>query len=247
MSKSTQFIDGIFNYCDRWCERCAMTKHCRVFVTEEAVQAASKDELEKKEFWEKLDEQLGYTVHQTNKWIEEMLPSEPPSEEEMEEYQREEEWANLLIESADLMQAATAYRVAADAWLEGHEDLHKAASRRMQNKDVPHDSDERAVDAVSIAAWYQYQISAKLHRALRGKREDEWGDDRIQNDWNGSARVALLGLERSMTAWSILRDLIPDECDAIVRLLARCGLIRRMLLQEFPDVRQFVRPGFDDR
>ena len=82
---------------------------------------------------------------------------------------------------------------------------------------------------------------------MNGKREDEWDDNRVQNDWNGSARVALLGLERSMTAWSILRDHFPDERRGIVRLITRCGLIRRMLFEEFPDVREFLRPGFDDR
>ncbi len=26
------FIVGIFNYCDRWCERCPLTSRCRVFA-----------------------------------------------------------------------------------------------------------------------------------------------------------------------------------------------------------------------
>ena len=26
------FIVGIFNYCDRWCERCRFTSHCRLFA-----------------------------------------------------------------------------------------------------------------------------------------------------------------------------------------------------------------------
>ena len=27
------FIVGIFNYCDRWCERCPFTSRCRLFAT----------------------------------------------------------------------------------------------------------------------------------------------------------------------------------------------------------------------
>src|SRR5688572_14788934 len=27
------FIVGIFNYCDRWCERCTLTNRCRVFAS----------------------------------------------------------------------------------------------------------------------------------------------------------------------------------------------------------------------
>jgi hypothetical protein len=30
-----RFISGIYNYCDRWCERCRFTAHCRVFATEQ--------------------------------------------------------------------------------------------------------------------------------------------------------------------------------------------------------------------
>ena len=26
------FIVGIFNHCDRWCERCALTSHCGLFA-----------------------------------------------------------------------------------------------------------------------------------------------------------------------------------------------------------------------
>jgi hypothetical protein len=26
------FIVGVYNYCDRWCERCALTSHCRLFA-----------------------------------------------------------------------------------------------------------------------------------------------------------------------------------------------------------------------
>src|SRR5687768_5807012 len=32
---SEHFIPGIYNYCDRWCERCPLTARCRVFAVEE--------------------------------------------------------------------------------------------------------------------------------------------------------------------------------------------------------------------
>ena len=247
MSSSHPFIDGIFNYCDRWCERCEMTRYCRVCATEKAVEAASKTELMNKEFWRKLDEQLGLTVRETNEGLEEMLAVEPPTDEEMAEYERERDWAELVIQSADLMQAADTYCEAAHAWIGTHQALHEAGLPPLDERELPSGMDEEAVDAVSVVGWYHVQIYVKLHRALDGKRENGWDDNRVQNDWNGSARVALLGLERSMTAWSILRDRFPNERREIVRLIARCGLIRRILLEEFPDVRAFLRPGFDDR
>ena len=29
-----QFISGVYNYCDRWCERCPLTSRCFVYATE---------------------------------------------------------------------------------------------------------------------------------------------------------------------------------------------------------------------
>ena len=30
-----RFIPGIFNYCDRWCERCPQTARCRLFAMDQ--------------------------------------------------------------------------------------------------------------------------------------------------------------------------------------------------------------------
>jgi len=34
MANNPDFIPGIYNYCDRWCERCAYTSKCFLFATE---------------------------------------------------------------------------------------------------------------------------------------------------------------------------------------------------------------------
>ena len=37
------FISGIHNYCDRWCERCEFTARCRVFAAEQEMSEEEKD------------------------------------------------------------------------------------------------------------------------------------------------------------------------------------------------------------
>jgi len=32
LAKNDQFISGIYNYCDRWCERCSFTSRCMNFA-----------------------------------------------------------------------------------------------------------------------------------------------------------------------------------------------------------------------
>ena len=34
------FIVGIFNYCDRWCERCALTSYCGLFADHAEMEAS---------------------------------------------------------------------------------------------------------------------------------------------------------------------------------------------------------------
>jgi len=35
LAREKEFIPGIYNYCDRWCERCPQTSHCLNFAMSE--------------------------------------------------------------------------------------------------------------------------------------------------------------------------------------------------------------------
>ena len=50
-----EFIPGIYNYCDRWCERCPMTARCMNYsMAEERFPDAESQDLENEEFWQTL-------------------------------------------------------------------------------------------------------------------------------------------------------------------------------------------------
>src|SRR5207247_8618365 len=36
LAENPDLISGIYNYCDRWCERCPFTSRCMVYATERA-------------------------------------------------------------------------------------------------------------------------------------------------------------------------------------------------------------------
>lgn len=66
----------------------------------------------------------------------------------------------------------------------------------------------------------------------------------MQNDWNGSAKVALISLERTEVAWRIIGDATGDgEASALADVVAT---FRRIVLDEFPKAMSFIRPGFDE-
>jgi hypothetical protein len=105
-------------------------------------------------------------------------------------------------------------------------------------------------EAFEVVSWDVYLIRVKLRRALDGRdrcrREEEEGDDHpVQNDWNGSAKVALISIERSEAAWQVIADATRD--DNATRIAQMAAELRSGALAEFPHAMSFVRPGFDER
>ncbi len=66
------------------------------------------------------------------------------------------------------------------------------------------------------------------------------------DDANGSAKVALIGIARSLTAWTVLYQHLPEHQDDILALLALLEHTRQAALQQFPGAPGFVRVGFDN-
>ena len=65
-------------------------------------------------------------------------------------------------------------------------------------------------------------------------------------DSEGSAKIALIAMDRSIAAWSGLRTALgPDDADGILDLLAKLSAIRRETEKLFARARAFKRPGFD--
>lgn len=39
MAEDPRFIPGIYNYCDRWCERCPFTMRCMLYAMDQTEQS----------------------------------------------------------------------------------------------------------------------------------------------------------------------------------------------------------------
>ena len=80
---------------------------------------------------------------------------------------------------------------------------------------------------------------------LRRDPADNCWDDPVQNDSNGSAKIALVAIDRSIAAWGVLYAQLPDLEDSILDILSHLERLRKALERAKPQARQFVRPGFD--
>src|SRR5688572_8678500 len=73
LADNPNFIEGIYNYCDRWCERCPMTHRCLVYAStpqEESVENGSSEE-KQHAMMRQVEDSFQLTIDLLNKFAEE--------------------------------------------------------------------------------------------------------------------------------------------------------------------------------
>ncbi len=70
-------------------------------------------------------------------------------------------------------------------------------------------------------------------------------EEEFPKDSDGSAKVALIGIDRSIAAWRLMQLSLSDRAESIVPLILQLETLRNDLEVSFPEARDFIRPGFD--
>jgi len=105
-------------------------------------------------------------------------------------------------------------------------------------------------DNVEIVFWYHMFIMVKIKRAVGGKRELKIGMDEFENeissyDMNGTAKIAAIAVKESQKALNNLLSHLKDYSSEIEEMMILLGKILLQLDIEFPNYKDFIRPGFD--
>jgi hypothetical protein len=236
MEDEDQFISFIHNYCDRWCERCEFTSRCRVFAMEAEMSDDEKD-INNEAFVRNLSNIFAEAKQMLIEKAEEF--GIDLSEESLEE-------AGVILENKRT--ATKASPLASMAQQYGF-DIRPV----LESKDewlVGSDLGQDIIDEVlAVLYWYQFFIGAKVHRGVYGILDEDgneqWDEIHdIESDANGSIKVALIAIERSILAWTYLLD--ASNAAVIRPLIERLETIRQATEKKFPVAREFVRPGFDE-
>jgi hypothetical protein len=93
-------------------------------------------------------------------------------------------------------------------------------------------------------------ISVKIQRALGSRAHEAENPEfwaKVPKDSDGTAKIALIAIDRSIGSWATLLPVFPARQNATLEILALLSRLRVELEQEFPDAWAFVRPGFDEQ
>lgn len=241
------FIPGIHNYCDRWCERCDFTDKCRVFaMEEEMMEMLNKNK----------KENGGEDVPEENPsdWYDAEQDQLEDSDDEPEiEIEFPEDNNDLSSERDDyfssenkagrhpMAELAYNYSMASFNWFRKY---NKELQKRFTEHLAKGYADE-VMYASEVMQWYHMFIFAKIKRALTGYYELQ-NFDEADYDMNGSAKVALIGIDRSIEAASTLIRQMKIYREPLKAFREQLEKIREMAEETFPDARNFIRPGLDE-
>jgi len=260
------FIPGIFNYCDAWCDRCIYTNKCGVFASKKIFQheidAADRVKAsmeENRDFWDEINK----IVEETAELIDEEIPlvksenfsflDDPEFDEDAEEAMNDHKKIREKAKKQEVTKVALKYEKAADKWFKEREKLLNVQYSKDKygiNVSYPGVSDKAILkklsNAIEVANWYQIQIWVKMQRALSGYFEEleepEFYEDFNIKDSDGSAFVVLMGIDRSLGAWNYLyRELLPER-ESIKPMIRLLTWLRPEIEKIFPKARTFEWP-----
>jgi hypothetical protein len=238
LTSEKRFIPGIYNYCDRWCERCPQTSHCLNFAcSEDEFTDPETRDIENEAFWMKLSE----VFRDTLELLKESAKEHGIDLETLDtgQFKEESEQKDAAAESHEICHAAKVYSGIVQDWF--------ASSANLFVTSLTVDEGEANLEeAVEVIRWYQHFIYVKLMRAVRGELDDREEElDNLPKDSEGSAKIALIAIDRSIGAWGTIYGLDSFQNEKILRIIAYLDRLREEVEKTFPEARSFARPGFE--
>ncbi len=255
-----KLIPGIFNYCDRWCERCNYTDRCRLFQSEAERnirhilndEDPNDPEIVMRDVAESLEDAMAMLGAQ--------LETEGISKEDLEDDDDEDskyfvddfdDESCEVTESGRILKTPHPLAVQSDDFYKKVLDLFN----KMRFFFAEESGDAELVnnplfEQLKILLWYSPQISVKIRMCVgsKNKLENEKDEDEVEFEvemMNVNSRIAFTGMEKCLSSLKNIYDSQPDYHDDLLPLLSEIKKIKVEFEKDFPAVHTFKRPYFD--
>ena len=225
-----QTIRGIYNWCDRWCERCTQTEYCTVYQATAHLPTDKPEDLFKS---------LSTIFETTMDMLKEYAEKNGIDFEALKDYKFEDEddKRRYLVRDDDGVLLAKQYRQRAKHWLDSLKERDPLEMEFFLQ-------DTTLSDCLEVIQWYQYFFEVKLRRVLMSQKEEE---ELPLNPYDslGTAKLLLVSIERNIGAWGYAYQKFKYDEDEILDVLVCLQRLSRKIEQTFPEARAFIRPGLD--
>jgi hypothetical protein len=211
-------IAGVYNTCDQWCAYCPLTERCLLYRCEPQSNGGSPGG------------DVSARMSEALVLLRVFGESERPPSREAPALSRPP-LAEIDVSQDPLAQLADDYRRRSSDYLRAHPGFSFEMTRR-----------ETGPTPFEIVAWHHTLIASKVFRALFSAALGA-DDPSPASDALASAKVALIGIDRSLDALTVLP--LDGDDPRLPFLRALLVRLRRDLERRFPTARAFVRPGFD--
>jgi hypothetical protein len=226
-------VPGIYNYCDRRCDRCRFSARCL-------------SHLESRETGARPDDNTGPTVgtmagRSLSRALEMVriiaarrgLDLTTPPEDQARQARAAEAHEQRAL--ADPM-VALSRQYALTAW-----PITRALWPIVMTR-----GDDVIIEALETIERLCTSVSSKTYRAVRGMVEPDFDATDLQSDPNGSAKIARLLIDESRRAWRVLMQMGRATANGVpAKLVRMLDDLDAGVAARFPRAMEFVRPGFD--
>lgn len=251
-----KYIPGIYNYCDRWCERCAFTERCRNYERSEKATGKETD-IGNKKFWDSFSRNMEDTMALLQKAASKygIDIDQPMSESEETAFEQKRKRVRSAAKKHPVSVLCEQYIAVTLPFVKSSGGLVEHTRQLVSQLHQGIKSEEDVVHTMAhlgncfeIIEWYLFFISAKLQRALQGTLEGEESEmeSGYPKDSDGSAKVAIIAIIRSMSAWMSIYETMPATEDTALQALSLLSRMKQSTETQFPGAINFIRPGFDD-
>lgn len=262
-------ISGIFNYCDRWCEKCSYTDRCLLFKQEAEREIKHILRDENKNDPDILAKDLANDFKEAFDHIKKFMDEESDGYREFEkddlgldDQEEEDDDDNFnkeffIDEIDDDERPSTFLRNADNALILHSEKMYKDFYKSYDQISsaiaaTVQEADHLKIlqNNLDILGWYTPQIHVKIRMSYWNKHQLSKSTDsetaEIDREMlNVSSRIAFVGIENCIKALAYLREKNIAPQITVASLLITINQIRELFVEDFPDALNYRRPYFD--
>lgn len=246
-------ISGIYNLCDRWCEKCKYTSRCLTFTIN---QKRFRDGILSPaipEFWEQIHSLLNATKELLDDYIRLHKIPMPTEKEQKEidaqrsEVDRKIKSNHLVVESEKYFKDVVGFMKEQNHFLPKIEESDEESEEENSEQKTGLFDPRRDIikEAIEIIIYYSPFMYVKIARTMHGIFDNEDKENDYMGDILVSSRLVVVAIERSMAAWHILFNEYKPQHENVIEFLLKLNDLKKGIEALIPEVKTYKRPYFD--